>query len=87
MGAHLSYVRIPFFGKGGNTTNKSVHFYLLVLHKVSNDISNIDHFVSIHISYRKKISIPSPNLYPFRYFLSILLYNYMFIAFLGGYNS
>ena len=39
------------FGKEGNTTNKSTFFNLLVLHKVSNDISNIDHFVSIHISY------------------------------------
>ena len=25
----------------------------LILHKVSNDISNIDHFVSIQISYEK----------------------------------
>ena len=26
----------------------------IILHKVSNDISNIDHFVSIQISYGKK---------------------------------
>ena len=25
----------------------------IILHKVSNDLSNIDHFVSIQISYRK----------------------------------
>ena len=30
------------------------------LHKVSNDISNIDHFVSIQISYRKNWSLRSP---------------------------
>ena len=57
MGAHLSSVIILFFGKGGNTTNKSVHFLIFLscikYQMISNDISNIDHFVSIHISYRK----------------------------------
>ena len=52
-GSTFNFVRIFFFGKEGNTTNKSLIFLNFVWHKVSNDISNIDHFVSIHISYRK----------------------------------
>ena len=51
MGAHV--FKVLFLVKEEKYNQQICSFpYLLVLHKVSNDISNIDHFVSIHISYR-----------------------------------
>ena len=51
MGAHLSSVRILFLVEEEIQPTYQFISCLVVLHKVSNDISNIDHFVSIHISY------------------------------------
>ena len=58
MGAHFNSVRIFFFGKGGNTTNKSVFSYLLVLHKYQ-----MIYLISI-ILYRYKYRIEKIDRYP-----------------------
>ena len=44
-----------------NWTKKKKKKKKKILIEISNDISNVDHFVSIHISYRKNWLIPSPT--------------------------
>ena len=53
MGAHLNSFRIFFVVKEEIQPTNLFIFISSCLSYISNDISNIDHFVSIQISYRK----------------------------------
>ena len=55
--------KLLFLVKEKKQVTKMFISSIVVLHKVSNDISNIYHFVSIQISYPKKWPILSPTIY------------------------